>query len=276
MTPAGEERGAGERPGYRLGPFILVPEFRTSARDPWAHRKGEPRMLALLWAMYLMGGALMTIFAVRSLGAPSSDRYAYGCRAMLFIVILGTSVLWPMARLSQAPPKRPLYATLVDLFAMLAPVQAVIWPMTLLTSWGWDVVAGLNLLVASWAALASALVLRGAVSRSWVTRTLLMAVLVLLVGAAPGLGLLLANSGAPALPRWWSMLSPITGVLELTSSPANRRVTMEGWEWAWSAAPMVVGLALLPLAARLGRSGGGRGAPRPIGGAGRWPDSSQR
>ncbi len=245
MAPAAEERRETRKPGYRLGPFILVPELRTSAHDPWAHRKGEPRILALMWAMYLMGGALTTIFAVRSLGAPTPDRYSYACRAMVIIVAVGATVLCPMTRLSQAPPRRPLRATVLDLIAILAPVQAVIWPMKLLTNWWWDVVAGLNLLMASWTVMIGAIVLRGCVSSSGLVRAVLTVLVVVLVGGAPAVSLIVEASGAPALPGWWAMLSPVTATLALTSAPGNQAVAMSAWEWLGAGLPLAAGGVLL-------------------------------
>lgn len=246
MTPGAEHRGNREKPGYRLGPFILVPELRTEgADDPWAHRKGEPRALVLIWAMYLMGGALLTIFAVRTLGSPASGRYEYGCRAMAIMVAFGLSVLWPMARLSQVSPSRPVRSMAVDLVALLAPVQAVVWPMPLLTSWSVPIAGGLNLMIASWGLLAGVVVAHGSASRSMATRALLMVVAVALVGAAPGLALFVGSAGGPAMPGWWEMLSPITAVLALTEAPANRTAQMSVWDWVGAGAPLIVAAALL-------------------------------
>ena len=260
MAPAADQRRDPSKPGYRLGPFVLVPEFRTSAEDPWAHRKGEPRIMALLWAMYLMGGALMTIFAVRSLGAPTPDRYSYACRAMVIIVAIGATVLWPMTRLSQVAPRRPVRATLLDLVAILAPVQAVIWPMELLTDWGRDVVAGLSLMVASWVALVGVIVARGCVARSGLVRAALMLLVVVLVGGAPMCSLALDAIGGATLPAWWAMLSPVTATLEMTASPGNQTVSMTAWEWIGGAAPLAVALAAAPA---LPRSGGSADAGPP-------------
>ena len=247
MTPAAEKRGERSKPGYRFGPFTIVPELLSGKDDPWAHRKGEPRVLVLLWAMYLMGGALTTIFAVRSVGAPAAGRYEYGCRAMVVIVVCGLSVLWPMTRLSQMPPERPLRAMLIDLVALLAPVQAVVWPMPLLTTWTLGIAAGLNLMIASWGLLAGVLVAHGSASRSMATRTLLMMGAVFLAGAAPALALFIGSAGSPSMPGWWEMLSPITATLALTEAPGNQTPQMSGLEWILAGAPLLVALVLLSL-----------------------------
>jgi hypothetical protein len=164
---------------------------------------------------------------------------------MVIIVSCGLCVLWPMVRVSQAPPVRPVRAMLVDLVAMLAPVQAVVWPMPLLTTWTLSIAAGLNLMIASWALLAGVIVAHGSASRSMVTRTLLMLVAVALVGAAPGLGLYLGSVGSRALPGWWEMLSPITATLELTGSPGNLTPHMTMLDWALAGGPLVLGVLLL-------------------------------
>ena len=45
-----------------------APEPRTG--DRWAHRRGEPRMLALFWSIYLFGAAISTVMRIPVLGMP--------------------------------------------------------------------------------------------------------------------------------------------------------------------------------------------------------------
>ena len=45
--------------------MVWVPEWKSRGKaDPWAHRKGEPRPLALLWTIYIMVSAAVTIFGL--------------------------------------------------------------------------------------------------------------------------------------------------------------------------------------------------------------------
>ena len=224
--------------------MTFVPEFRqTAPGDPWAHRKGEPRVLTLFWAVYLMAGALMTIFAVRSLAAPRYDQYRYGCEAMLIITALGLSVLWPAVRASQTPPFRPNRAAAMDLFALAIPAQAVIWPMPLLTRWPFSTVGALALLVSAWAVLAAPLVVLGSSARSHVGRTLPVLVAIALVGLVPALEVWGVIGAAPGETPWWRLLSPLTGVKALTASPGNVSPHPEAWEWGLALAPALVGAA---------------------------------
>jgi hypothetical protein len=133
-----------------------APPPRSSV-DPWAHRRGEPRLFALLWSLYLFGAALTTVMQIPVLGA-SEIRFVRSHGQMLLLLIaIGLTLLWPLVRLSQARPRRPAIASLIDLVALLAPVQAVIWPLKWLGNWSWEVTAGVNLLLVSWTFLVGAL-----------------------------------------------------------------------------------------------------------------------
>jgi len=239
--PAARDPGDGYR---RLGPIIFVPEFRTTTGDPWAHRKGEPRVFALFWALYLMASAMLTIFAARALTPPAMEQYRYGCRAMVLMILLGALVLWPATRLSQAPPRRPARAALADLFVLLAPAQLVIWPMPLLTGWDASVVGGLALLAASWTFLIGAGVAHGSGSPSMLTRSMVMLLAIGAIVFAPMLSIALLGAGLGPAPRWLTLLSPFTASWSITAAPGHRGVGPGGGEWWLLAAPALLGLAL--------------------------------
>lgn len=235
-------------PGLRLGPFVWVNEFSSTGKDdPWAHRKGEPRTFTLLWAVYLMVGALVTIFSAHSLSGTGVRQWTYGCQSMVLLVFVGLCVLWPATRLSQTPPARPRRATLTDLMIMLIPVQAVVWPMPLLTGWTWSVTLGLVLTIAGWGVLMGAVTARGCASMRSYVRTWAMAVALGMTAAGPIVSVLFGWMALPSgvrLPDWWGLTSPLTLGFAMTHTPLNLTPTMTGGEWAAGWVPLVLGVLL--------------------------------
>ena len=229
------------KPGYRIGPFYFVPEFGAVSRDdPWAHRKGEPRVFALFWSVYLMGAAMLTLFAIGSASIPTAAQYQIGSAAMITMIALGSTLLWPLVRLSQATPDRPVSATLADMFVLLAPMQIVIWPLPLLTRWPLEIVASLAGLLASWTLLIGVIVARGTASPNGVSRALAMLTCVTLVATGPLLLSLLPQRGpAHEQPGPW-MLSPLTGIWALVASPGGLRPRLSQVERLGVVAPALL------------------------------------
>lgn len=227
-----------------MGPVTWVPEFRTRPDDPWAHRKGEPRPLALLWSMYLMACASLTLLQVRSLTMPTSAQFVEGCRSFLLLVMLGLTLLWPMLRLSQEPPRRVTPSLLGDLLVLTLPVQAALWPMPLLTHWPISIVAAIAGASLSWTIFAAgllAIALRGGSARA---RWIAMACMIGVVSAFP-----MIRFTAPAIISddawWWARLgSPATIVWALTDAPGSLKPMMRPAEWACCCLPGCIGLAL--------------------------------
>ncbi|TVQ75378.1 MAG: hypothetical protein EA380_11090 [Phycisphaeraceae bacterium] len=230
----------------RIGPMVFVPEFRTTpGYDPWAHRKGEPRILALFWAVFLMGGAMITIFGARSIGIPTNAQYRYGCMAMCLLAGVGVAVLWPMVRLSQRPPIRPTRAALQDFVALMIPLQAVIWPMPLLTAWPYEVIGAIMLSLVSWGLLSCGVIAWGTGSQSGAVRTLWMGLVLLLVGLGPVIWMLNAGLPGPQLPEWWAVTSILTTPSSVVSSPGNLTPRVMPSEWLVMSIPGIGGLGLL-------------------------------
>ncbi|MCA9300051.1 MAG: transcription elongation factor GreA [Phycisphaerales bacterium] len=125
--------------------------------DPWAHRRGEPRTLALLWTVALMFAAALTFATAGVGGVIDIDSYRPAAQALYFFVVVGSVVLWPMVRLSQVTPARPLRASLHDLWAVLGPAQAVIWPQVWLTKWGMVTIGAVAVMLVSWCLLVGSL-----------------------------------------------------------------------------------------------------------------------
>lgn len=197
----------------------------------WSHRRAEPRVLALLWMIYLMGiSALM--FARLSAGvsiSPGISRPA--SREMLVLASVGLALLYPLCRLSQRSARRPVASAIRDAIVLLVPLQAVLWPQLLIVLGGWniDVVLALVAHFAAWTLVATGLVAIAHVvierdhgANRNVRRAVAMIAIVGAVLVAPALELATlrgAHAGIrdanPGL-----MLSPITGVLEITRDRA--------------------------------------------------------
>lgn len=236
--------------------MTFVPEFRTSGEaDPWAHRKGEPRLFTLFWAVYLMSAALLTIFGTRALAPPAVAQYRFGCQSMLLLTAVGITVLWPVTRLSQAAPARPGRAAAMDLAAVLLPVQAVVWPMPFLTRWPFEVIGALALLLTTWGVVAACTIATGVRGRTLGSRTTAMAALLVAALAGPAVmsGYALFAVGSEP-PRFWAWLSPFVGVYALTESPAHRAPEVPAAAWFVVAAPGIAALLLAPIGSRFANS----------------------
>lgn len=234
-------------PGPYPFPAPIPPEFEPSSyqqprkerdllgKEPpgdlidWSHRKGEPRVFALLWMIFLLTTTAL-MFARLATGfsiSPSVSRPA--SQEMLVIVAIGMSILWPMVRLSQRiPPPSIVMSSIRDLIVVIVPMQAVIWPQRLIVLGGWssEVVLALALHTLAWG-----IVIAGAVSLGSIfiagsspesqqrNRALSMLGVLLLVFAFPLIELLTHKGAAigPANANLGWMLSPITGIMELTT-----------------------------------------------------------
>lgn len=233
--------------------------FFVRPGERWAHRKGEPRTLVLLWTMFLMASAAVTVFSVGVLGMPQRVQFQPAARAMFAMAAIGLCVLWPMVRLSQAAPSRPLRAVWLDIASLILPAQAIVWPTKLLTGWSWEVLAGCAAAQASWTVLVGAMIgtaLRGGAARPIGARTGWMGAVLLVVGGAPALLLLGGLLGVTPGEAGW-LASPLTVSHTLTASLSGLSPGMTRAEWAAVALPGLVGLVgwgLLWLAAR--RAGG--------------------
>ncbi len=255
------------RSGFRLGPMVFVPELRQRRGDPWAHRKAEPRFFALFWSLYLMISALLTIFAVRSVGMPSRVQFTFGCQAMIFLAMIGACILFPMTRLSQYRPRKPLRAIVVDLMIVLLPIAAVMIPMPMLTNWPLPIAVALILLIMSWAILTTAPVywaLRDP-EQSPATRGLAMLAILVTVGLGPALTVIagwlgLVPQTGPTTAGGgggvgglgvglFAYASPFTAAPAITDSPPNMRAALTLAEWALIAAPLLVAVGAFAIAA---------------------------
>ncbi len=176
---------------------------------------------------------------------------------MLVVVIFGMSILWPMVRFSQTIPRPSIVAaSLRDLIVMLIPAQAVIWPQRLIVLGGWstEVVLALSLHIAAWGLVLAGIVSIGSVLIASSVNHARTRVLVMLAALVMVLGMpmveLLTLKGAPigaAHANLGWMLSPITGILEITAdrSVLGQPAIVYNAHFRIIAAVACVGLALL-------------------------------
>jgi len=230
--PESEERigeapheGAALEPAGVASPAVVLPPGPTP--DRWAHRRGEPRTFAALWLAYLFGAIAFSLGGVGLFGLLATDVYRPAARTLLTLAAVGVAVLWPMARLSQEAPKRPLRALLVDLLVMVVPVQAVIWPQAFpwMAGWPLSVAAALAGLFLAWTGLMSGLLaVYFAASQCGRFRPMprwgmmLLVMLVVLAGPAVAVTTPIASRAAVGVDVAdpWLVSSPMTAVYELT------------------------------------------------------------
>lgn len=216
--------------------FGKVPEGRAD----WSHRKGEPRLFALAWMVYLMAASGLVLAAIGTAAHLSPHVAAPAARGALVAIALGVCLLWPMLRLSQVPPARGKVWVDVsrDLLVVVPPAVAVVLPQSLpfLANWPIAVIVGVVVLLAAWALVVGGLIaLHYATARGdgagW-SGTLWMLAVLAAVGIGP-LVVVLGPEPADESPRPAALISPISGVLELTrarpGSGASAAVSGEHW-----------------------------------------------
>jgi hypothetical protein len=210
--------------------------LRPAGPDRWAHRRGEPRLMAFCWTLFLLGATALLFVGMIRLGF--REAYLQAASGLLGTVAAGAVLLWPTLRLSQAPPRRVLASVGLDVIVVWGPLLAVIWPQSVLAGWGWEVPAALSALLLGWVLLNGAWIaaVLGAGMPRWIGT---LGVMVINCGG-PVLGLLSAglvggsSAGAVAFERSsWMMTSALTGVFRVSMGPpwpgSGGRV--EAWEW---------------------------------------------
>ncbi len=190
--------------------------------DRWAHRRAEPRLLALVWTTYLFGATLITILSTGGGWVVSTDTYRPAARMLMVLGAVGMAILWPLVRLSQSVPhRRPVASALQDMLVMAVPLQAIVWPHWWLARWPMEVVAALAALLAAWALVLAALVAWAQVALAGPARRgpgragwMAIFVAVGLAGLIPAwIDSIVSDAHGGARPAW--MLSVVTGVLEV-------------------------------------------------------------
>ncbi len=236
--------------------FTIAPR---ATGDRWAHRRGEPRLFAVLWMLYILAANLVTVAPAGVAGMLSLDVYRGAMRQTFMILIIGAWLLWPMMRLSQAAPLRgPVRSVLLDWLVINLPLQAVIWTQCFSFMAGWPVAAGLAMTFAfaGWSLLASGVlctvyageIVAGRTGMRWPY----MLVLTVMALAGPLAHVLLAGTiavGDPSPPPLL-LASPLGLVLDLSAdrSWTGVAVAAEPGHFVSAALAAVAGGFLLLLA----------------------------
>lgn len=269
VTAAPALAGGGPAPGV-AGDGLVHEELTEPdpvQYDRWAHRRAEPRPLAFMWTVYLFTATAMTFAAISGVGGLTLDVYRPALRVLLMSAAAGVVLVWPMIRLSQTGPlDHPASASLKDLFAVIVPLQAIIWPQWLLASWPVSVIAGLAGTLTAWGVLTAGIL---ALYFRWEAtggragpRAGMMLVFVLLVGLGPLAGAawsMVQSAGQSGAPRatWWMLSSPLTAVFEITAERAEGAGAARGVPapWAVAANVAVAGLVCWFWSVAAGRRG---------------------
>lgn len=223
--------------------------------DKWAHRRGEPRGFALLWSCYLLGACAVTLF--RPAFSLSFDlmHIRTSSRMLVAMLCLGIVVVWPMFRLSQAPPRHPTRGALVDVLIVLAPCLAIVGSTSLLTRWHWHASGAMLAAVASWTLLVGGAI---AVATRWESggaRALSMLAILGVCSASLLGGLVNAwsatQSGASLDPEGWrvaQLLSPFSAPFAISSHPSPAGPFPDALAWKLILIPLAPALALWVIA----------------------------
>lgn len=205
--------------------------------DRWAHRRGEPRVFALLWTIYLLFVCLLTVLRPAENYGLDVELTRFPARLLASLIGVGVVVVWPMIRLAQAAPERPIRSALVDFAVVVLPAQMVLWPAAIFGRWSLEVTACLGLSLAAWAAFAASIVAAGARSRADLDRAAWMFLCSLVTLVPPMLAIV---SRAPADRAWLLALSPATAPFAMTAQTGGSHPMVEASDWVAAAAPALL------------------------------------
>ncbi|MBC7771825.1 MAG: hypothetical protein H7210_04980 [Pyrinomonadaceae bacterium] len=237
-----------------------------SAIDPWQHRRGEPRVFAFLWTLYMLASVLGSLLWITRTSVLAGSAYGPAARIMLLMIAIGATVLWPMARLSQLLPSgNVVKATLADLVIVALPIQVIVWPLVFLAAWPFQAVFGIAVLMFVWPALMGGLIalaqvmIRRAGPESvfaLIAPAFFMALSVAGVLAGPVMiGVQRVQSVDPTRATVW-LFSPLTHIFRLAGiGLSTPRPTISSADWSMLGAVGGVAGGLWFLAACLAHTG---------------------
>lgn len=254
-APAGDALAAGGTTEFE--PAAEVSQAERA--DPWAHRRGEPRVFAMCWLIYVTLTVTGSVrWVVQSTSEISPLSYGPSARIMLIVLATGALVLWPMVRLSQSAPARARLssAILADMLIILVPSWLVIVPLRFIAGWPMDVVAAIAAIFGAWTYLTGG-VLALALSRVdpnrpaahrwlWMLGALACVGAGMLVHAAFRAREMIHDASTPA---WMSFLSPFSAIPMLTGRGLwGPQAPVETSQWGVLVATLAIGLGLWSVA----------------------------
>lgn len=186
-----------------------------------------PRGLIFLASIWLIASWIMAL-GLRTPVQPSSASYTPGVRFMLLCVTIGLMIGWPLLRLSQSRPWRPIAQTWLDLMVLIGLVQVVVWPLRLVTTWTPWRTAAIDATMTAWLLLAGAIVAAGIASNRAGPRVLAMLACIGLCLLGPSLAWLGVMSGVQAAEL--VSLSPLMAVRTL-SEGISTHPSPSQWQW---------------------------------------------
>ncbi len=229
-------------------------------------RPTPPRGLIFLASAWLIAGWVMSM-GLRPPIQLHAASYTPSVRTLLFSLIIGIGVAWPLVRLSGSLRAWPIRQTLLDLLVLLCLAQVVVWPLRLVTPWPPVRSAAIDLLLIGWAAAIAAIVAIGSVPARGgrgLLRSMAMAMIMVILLGVP----CVTAIGGEALPftirplgegaeAWWATvaLSPLTAI-DALSGGGPTPPEAEEWQavrWAWYAAGALwlAAIILIPMIPRL-------------------------
>ncbi len=239
---------------------------RPRGRPDWSHRRGEPRGLALAWALYLMLAMMGSLMPAMTLGRFDPDVFRPAARVLSAVIVVGLVVLWPMLRLSQRPAGGvPGGRIGRDLVVLLIPAMTLVWPQVLLAGWSIETVSAVSALLVVWSLVAASGLSwwRGCGGEKRSAGVAVMVLLVLLVAGLPPVlwrsGVLeVSPAGRGVTPGW--MWTPVTSVLEILRdrSWSGHPADVSAGHWVWIVRLLVGASGLLWLTVWCRGRGGAR------------------
>lgn len=211
--------GRGARADYH--PFVPLPRSLLA--------------FAIAWAV----ASFVATVGLRSPIQPTTGSYTPAVRAMLALLAFGCCALWPAARLATATGSWPPARAALDALTIAVVLQAIFWPLHLVTHWTIDQALAIDLMLVGWTAATGAWVALGL--RPGAPRT---AMSLAWLCAMPA-GAVLDAVGAPTpLPEVAGPMAALFALGPPTSSPgAGPSWALAAWPWTLALAGWAVATA---------------------------------
>lgn len=190
---------------------------RVTWRPTGRATPARTQVVVLGWCVLLIG----TWLAAMWLDSPVPS-----ARWLMLTALMGLMLVWPAARLGEDRWRMSPAAVAVEWLCLVLVLQAVVWPLRIISGWRMDQTVWLDGAVLAWSFLSAAVVALGMQFRSGMGRTAAMVVCVLLVLGEP-MALALAAVVRGGGPLWAMRVTPISTVWALTHPMAN--VSLAPW-----------------------------------------------